>query len=171
MKMWIVFTITIIIGISGHLFVYFFETSIAVKKIQYEEKNKLSVSENTIRRHTLLVSGVNNELTADEATKQIKLLFPVIAKAADDEKRRLAEITKAADEKRRLAENGSVSDLKRKNTTIHEKRKYEAEPPLVVQMISDFEMLMPLKSRIETNGLKNEFYKERFKQTNTFDKK
>lgn len=33
MKMWIVFTVTVIIGISGHLFVYFFETSIAAKKI------------------------------------------------------------------------------------------------------------------------------------------
>ena len=25
-KMWIVFTVTVVIGISGHLFVYFFET-------------------------------------------------------------------------------------------------------------------------------------------------
>ena len=32
MKMWIVFTVTIVIGISGHLFVYFYETSIASKK-------------------------------------------------------------------------------------------------------------------------------------------
>jgi hypothetical protein len=62
MKMWIVFTVTIIIGISGHLFVYFFQSNIESKKSAYEEKNKLSVSENTIRRHTLLITGINNEL-------------------------------------------------------------------------------------------------------------
>lgn len=38
-------------------------------------------------------------------------------------------------------------------------------------MINDFEMLMPLKNRIERNGLKNEFFKQRFEQTNQFDKK
>jgi len=69
MKMWIVFTVTIIIGISGHLFVYFFETSIDAKKTQYEEKHKLSVSENTIRRHTLMISGINTELSTEEVTK------------------------------------------------------------------------------------------------------
>lgn len=68
MKMWIVFTVTIIIGISGHLFVYFFETSIETKKVQYEERNKLSVSENTIRRHTLMIWGINTELSSEEAT-------------------------------------------------------------------------------------------------------
>ena len=68
MKMWIVFTVTIVIGISGHLFVYFYETSIASKKKQYEEKNKLAVSENTIRRHTLMISGINNELSSEQAT-------------------------------------------------------------------------------------------------------
>ena len=31
-KMWIVFTVTIIIGISGHLFVYFFQSNILDKK-------------------------------------------------------------------------------------------------------------------------------------------
>jgi len=99
MKMWIVFTVTIIIGISGHLFVYFFQTSIANKKTQYEDKHKLSVSENTIRRHTLMISGINTELTAEEVTKSMKDLFPAIAKAADDEKRRLANIKKAAEDK------------------------------------------------------------------------
>lgn len=38
-------------------------------------------------------------------------------------------------------------------------------------MINDFEMLMPLKNRIERNGLKNEFFKKRFEVTNKFDKK
>lgn len=82
MKMWIVFTVTIIIGISGHLFVYFYETSIASKKKQYEEKNKLAVSENTIRRHTLMISGINNELSTDQANQLIKDLFPLMALTA-----------------------------------------------------------------------------------------
>lgn len=99
MKMWIVFTVTIIIGISGHLFVYFFQTSIATKKLQYEDKNKLTVSENTIRRHTLMVSGINTELTAEETIKKIKELFPAIASAADNEKRRLAKIKKEKENK------------------------------------------------------------------------
>ena len=108
MKMWIVFTVTVIIGISGHLFVYFFESSISAKKIQYEEKHKLSVSENTIRRHTLMISGINTELSTEEVTKQIKELFPAIAKSADDEKRRLAEIAKQAEERRRMVDLGHL---------------------------------------------------------------
>ena len=46
-----------------------------------------------------MISGINTELTAEEVTKSMKDLFPAIAKAADDEKRRLANIKKAAEEK------------------------------------------------------------------------
>jgi hypothetical protein len=67
--MWVVFTVTIVIAISGHLFVYFFQTSIKSSKQAYEEANKLSVSENTIRKHTLLISGINNELPTEDAAK------------------------------------------------------------------------------------------------------
>jgi len=39
------------------------------------------VSENTIRRHTLLLQGVNNELLADEACNKLRSLFNELAKA------------------------------------------------------------------------------------------
>jgi len=52
------------------------------------------MSENTIRRHTLWISGINTELTAEEVTKKVRELFPIIAKSADDEKRRLTELAK-----------------------------------------------------------------------------
>jgi hypothetical protein len=63
-------------------------------------------------------------------------LFPSIAKAADDEKRRRADIAKAADEKRRIADLGN--QLKRQNRTIKDpsgttiKVEHKTEPPLVV---------------------------------------
>jgi hypothetical protein len=64
-------------------------------------------------------------------------------------------------------------DLKQKTNKDekNEKSDKKFELPLVVQMINDFEMLMPLKNRIERNGLKNEFFKKRFEETNKFDKK
>ena len=70
--MWIVLTVTIIIGISGHLFVYFFQKHILNKKKAYEEKQKLSVNETTIRRHTLLISGINNELSIERSITLVK---------------------------------------------------------------------------------------------------
>jgi hypothetical protein len=51
-----------------------------------------------------MISGINTELTAEEAIKKIKDLFPVIAKAAYDEKRRLNDIKKKTEEKFRLAQ-------------------------------------------------------------------
>lgn len=69
----------------------------------------MSVSENTIRRHTLMISGINTELTAEEAISSIKSLFPEIAKAAYDEKRRLDNIKNAAEEKFRI-QNQRVKD-------------------------------------------------------------
>lgn len=41
-----------------------------------------------------MISGINTELSTEEVTKQIKDLFPAIAKSADDEKRRLADLAK-----------------------------------------------------------------------------
>lgn len=43
--------------------------------------------------------------------------------------------------------------------------------PLVVQMLSDFGSLMPLKKGVEKNSYKNEFYKDRFEKTYRFDRK
>jgi len=124
MKMWIVFTVTVVIGISGHLFVYFYQSQVKNKKHQYEEAHKLNVSEATIRCHTLFISGVNNELTSEEAIKSLKTLFPDLAKACG--------VTKNID------------------------------PPLVIQMLADFENLVPMQKEIEKNGFKNEYYKQRF---------
>ena len=44
-KMWIVFAVTVVIGISGHIFVYGFERTVRQKMDQHREQNKLSVSE------------------------------------------------------------------------------------------------------------------------------
>lgn len=49
-----------------------------------------------------MISGINTELTAEEAISSIKELFPLIAKAAYDEKRRLDNIKNAAEEKFRI---------------------------------------------------------------------
>lgn len=79
MKMWIVFTVTVIIGISGHLFVYFVQKRNKDASIKYEEATKLNVSERTLRKHSLFISGVNNELSADEVVKFLKMMFPLLA--------------------------------------------------------------------------------------------
>jgi hypothetical protein len=76
--MWIVFTVTIVIGLSGIIFVYFFQISLTENQVDFEESNKLSVSENTIRKHTILISGINNELPANVAEKEIRTLWPQI---------------------------------------------------------------------------------------------
>jgi hypothetical protein len=36
-------------------------------------------------------------------------------------------------------------------------------------MMADFESLMELKDKIEVNGFKNEFYKQKFAETKDFD--
>jgi len=74
--MWIVFTVTVVIAIGGHLFVYFYQQSTKVQRLHYEETHKLGVSQTTIRRHTLLLRNVNNELPVDEVFRGLKELFP-----------------------------------------------------------------------------------------------
>ncbi len=86
-KMWIVFAVTVVIGISGHLFVYLYQSTIKIKRLKYEEQRNDTISEKTIREHTLLITGVNNELSADDTVKKIRDFFPKFLQACkvDDE--------------------------------------------------------------------------------------
>jgi transcription initiation factor IIF auxiliary subunit len=78
-----------------------------------------------LRKHSLFISGVNNELSADEVVKFLKSMFPLLAGSCGVSSKHI-------------------------------------EPPLVVQMVRDLEPLMVLKQKIEKNGFKNEYYKQRF---------
>lgn len=80
------------------------------------------MSESTISRHSILIQGVNNELSSAEVIKHLKEIFPEISKLSGATPKKIA-------------------------------------PPLIVQMVNDFETLMPIKDIIERNGFKNEYYK------------
>lgn len=92
----------------------------------------------TIRKHTICLRGINKELPVSDAKAKLKELYDIILKD----------------------ENLLQKHLK--DATLKDKLK--VEDTLSVEMIYDMNILMDLKDKIERNGLKNEFFKDKFLQ-------
>ena len=137
-KMWIVFIITFVVGICGHIFIYIYEQNIEADRVMHEQRNKKHVSEFTIRKHTVHISGINKELPAEQARNKLKEFYSIVLR----NEKLLPQC---------IAEKNLLDQIVPRQ-----------EDTLCVEMINDMNVLMQLKDKIERNGLKNEFYKEKF---------
>ena len=125
-KMWVVLIATFTVGIGGHIFVHMFESAVYAKESSLFEKNKTKIDEKNICAHALLISNINTDLTIKDAQAKLEELYRLM-----------------------LGRLASLSPTLKDKEIIFEKEA------IVVQMVSDFDKLTPLKIKIEKNGLKN----------------
>jgi len=73
--MWAVFVVTCLIGTLGHIFIYLFENTTKSITERYHRINKFVLSESAIADNTIVIRGINQNLSCEEGNDKLKPFF------------------------------------------------------------------------------------------------